>query len=270
MPIAPSIDNFLDVHQANPCVVLMGKLAIAYSILHAEKSSSIFFDSSNVYQTMKLSAIRGTWLETLWHALTTGVSRSNVSKMFSNVTFIVFNYDRCLELFLQQALKTYFDLDADVTRTIADSVRIFHPYGSLGPLTVAGNNGIPFGAKPGGDVLRAATSRIRTFTEANSFEETIKQDLHASLIEAEKLIFLGFSYNSMNLSILNPSKDTRITRVYGTSLGISNSDTSIIQSRVIDMTRPRYEHQTYCGVECNFSHATCANLMKEFSLSIGE
>ena len=44
MPQAISIDNFLHTHAANDDIVLMGKLAIAASILDAERTSSLVID----------------------------------------------------------------------------------------------------------------------------------------------------------------------------------------------------------------------------------
>ena len=46
MPLAPSIDNFLDTHKESKDVEICGKIGIASSILTAERSSSLFFDTS--------------------------------------------------------------------------------------------------------------------------------------------------------------------------------------------------------------------------------
>ena len=47
MPLAPSIDNFIDSHRTDKKVAQIGKVAIATCILKAERNSTLFIDKSN-------------------------------------------------------------------------------------------------------------------------------------------------------------------------------------------------------------------------------
>ena len=42
-----------------------------------------------------------TWLVKFMYMLGRGVPKENVREIFDNVSFIVFNYDRCVEFFLR-------------------------------------------------------------------------------------------------------------------------------------------------------------------------
>ena len=44
LPLAQSIDNYLEAHRGNEKIELLGKIAIALSILDAEKKSSLMYE----------------------------------------------------------------------------------------------------------------------------------------------------------------------------------------------------------------------------------
>lgn len=64
-----------------------------------------------------------------------GVRNSDVDNVGSNITIICFNYDRCIEMYLEHAIVNAFrDVPADRARQIVARINIIHPYGSLGNL----------------------------------------------------------------------------------------------------------------------------------------
>ena len=65
MPLAPSIDNFIDVHRHDDRIALMGKLAITRCILRAERSSSIFIKPEDD-QKLNFSNLTGVWLSSFF------------------------------------------------------------------------------------------------------------------------------------------------------------------------------------------------------------
>jgi hypothetical protein len=96
---AISIDNYLDAHQNDKYTILCGKLGIAKTILEAERRSLLYFDETK-REKMNFANLENTWYGAFQKILTENVEKSNISKLFENVSFITFNYDRCLEHFL--------------------------------------------------------------------------------------------------------------------------------------------------------------------------
>lgn len=105
-----SIDNYIDIHRHDPRVAACGKAAITYSILQAEKSSSLWSNPNTEYR-LNLSVLENTWLVEFGRILVYGVPISELNNIFSNVTIICFNYDRVIEEFLAQWLRTVYKID---------------------------------------------------------------------------------------------------------------------------------------------------------------
>jgi hypothetical protein len=133
MPQAGSIDTYLDVHRGNIKMELCGKLAITRSILEAEKKSSIFYDPST-QKRMAFPDLENTWFNNFWRILVEGISRSEIDNLFDNVSFISFNYDRCIEHFLLDAIKNYYVVTDQKAIELVGKINIFHPYGKVGTL----------------------------------------------------------------------------------------------------------------------------------------
>jgi len=98
-------------------------------------------------------------------ASNSSIELATVGEMFRNVAFIVFNYDRCVEQFLSEALKAYFALDDVTIMKVLATVDIFHPYGTIGDHPLWRRGGISFGAEPSASELRRIAERVKTFTE---------------------------------------------------------------------------------------------------------
>jgi len=125
----------------------------------------------------------------------------------STIRFIVFNYDRCLEYFLLNALQLVYGLQRNEAATIVDGLDIFHPYGVVAELPLLGS-GIPFG---GGDNLEnlnvdlvGLSKGVKTYTEQMTAGDTLTR-LHADMFWAEQFVFLGFGYHDQNLLMLTPA-----------------------------------------------------------------
>ena len=54
--LASSIDDFLNIHDKQPEITLLGKAAIVRAVLEAERKSALFVDPSNIYITNSISA----------------------------------------------------------------------------------------------------------------------------------------------------------------------------------------------------------------------
>jgi hypothetical protein len=100
MPQSESIDDFIDDHCGNQHIELCGKIAITRYILEAEKGSSLY---TNPREKRKINypKLEETWYSGFWKPLKDNVSKSEIDNIFKNISFIVFNYDRCVEQYLR-------------------------------------------------------------------------------------------------------------------------------------------------------------------------
>src|SRR4051794_9928762 len=59
--LSSSIDDFLSIHEGDPCLVELGKAAIVRAILRAERESDLYIDQSNIHNRMDFRKIAPTW-----------------------------------------------------------------------------------------------------------------------------------------------------------------------------------------------------------------
>ena len=122
----------------------------------------------------------------LGYLLTQDYTRADVRGIFDNITFLTFNYDRCIETFAQLAQGTY-EIASSEAAAIAGRLNVLHVYGTIGsPAWTGKPNLVEFGHKHGTD-SRAITRDIRTFTETIEFETAAL--IRNKIAEAETLVF---------------------------------------------------------------------------------
>nr|WP_140404504.1 hypothetical protein [Sphingomonas sp. CDS-1] len=238
MDLAPSIDTFLHTHSANEEFKLLGKLGIARAILKAEAASKLAPRNDKPF---KMRPMADTWYVSLAQHLFSGVAADNPKSAFENVSFIVFNYDRCLEIFLVRALCVYFQIPAREAVAIVAGLNIIHPYGSLGSLTEGDRHRAAFGDLDCN--LLSIAGRILTFSESIDDEELVQQ-IKVLVAEAETLVFLGFAFHEQNMKLLGDDvpkqdKQSATQRVYATTHGLSASDAGVVKSQIAHLIRGR-------------------------------
>ncbi len=220
LPVAISIDNLLDAHRNDTDIALIGKLGIANAILNAERKSKLNKALENREES-PLYSLADTWLLPMFQLLTEGVVKEDAATIFDNVTFIVFNYDRCLEVFLTIALKAYYGFDDQESSKIAATAKIIHPYGSAGELTASSSLATAdFGALQCN--LSVVAESIRTFSEGLRYESHLKV-IKDSIATADQIAFLGFAFHPLNMEILAVDKPSNVSKVFGTTLGLSDA-----------------------------------------------
>lgn len=219
----PSIDQYLDFHQADEAQVFVGKLAIARCILDAERKSKL----SEEKLKRGLDGVQGTWLMQLWNVMNDGVRPENLQQAFENVTFVCFNYDRCIEHFFFNVVSALTGRsDAEVARAL-QSLNVLHVYGSLAPLRwQVADNGFTYefgGMLKEPSWLRAMARNIRTFTE--TADSATVGRIKEALVNAERVCFLGFSYLEQNLELmrLEPGR-ARIRELFTNSYCMAADD----------------------------------------------
>lgn len=268
MALAPSIDTFLQTHRNNQEYVLLGKMGIAKAIILAEMRSKLARTQERS-KPFEISNIAGTWYISLAQQLFSGVPAEKPELAFQNVSFIVFNYDRCLEVFLIRAIEVFFLVNNQRAREIVATVDIVHPYGDLGELDDSDPK-LPMFGDDQCD-LYAVSQRLQTFSE--SLLDPAKSATIKELIRrAETLIFLGFAFYDQNMDLLGESvpkseKRSNIRRVYATTFGMSDSDVQVAKVQIGHLLRGRppkerddYSIQTFSG--------TCHALFAEYWKSL--
>ena len=230
MPVAGSIDNYLHTHQNDHFAVRLGKLAIAYVILQAERKSALYLNDVHRRLTSQLSSKKyeDSWYSPFIRMLTAGTQSGDPHALFQNVRFVVFNYDRCLELVLLLALQNYYGLPDQEALEILSGIEIIHPYGSFGSLNHGEANSLPFGAEDPN--LFEISQRIRTFTE--SVEDSTVLRAQQSVAGAYALVFLGFGFLRQNMDLLAPQHPRSATRIHATTFGVSEADQVVVQEQL--------------------------------------
>jgi SIR2-like domain len=261
MPLALSIDNYLDAHKDDPNTIICGKLAIARAILMAEKESSLWFDHRHA-DSFNLTTVEKTWLARFVNALTEGVSTSNLDKIFENVTIISFNYDRCIKHFLQNALKTYYRLDDEYATDLLKTLRIYHPYGSTGELPWEEQNGVRFGSDQLHGRLLQIAYKIKTFTEQIE-DETLVAQMRSSTQTAGHIIFLGFGFHRQNIELVSAERPRSCQRIFATAMNISISDKAVIENALRGAFEPEYR-----SIDIKMHDGDCPSLFDNYWRSI--
>ena len=258
-----SIDAVLDTHWENARAQLCGKLGIIASILEAEKKSQLALTSDRV---LKSSSITNTWYSRFFERLVDGVPRSDPGRIFQNVSFITFNYDRCIEHFLFQAVKQYFNFTDGEARSAMEPLKVLHPYGIVGSLPWQSlADGLEFGSDFDARRLLTIVNKIQTFTEQMSDQEAVGE-IRKQVCEADKIVFLGFSFHPQNMKLLDPGEECVARYIYATVYGLSESDSALIAQDILGILK-RPQHQFSLESPRN---VTCAGLIANYARSIAE
>jgi hypothetical protein len=230
--LSKSIDDFLNVHDGSPEIVQVGKAAISRAILEAERKSKLFVEPSNAYNKLQISSIRDSWLVKFMQVLTPGRNVSAVENVLDDVSFINFNYDRCLEHFLVHSLQLMYGVNSASAAQIVAKAQIIHPYGSIGSL-----DEIPFGGNVHGRTnYRGISQSIKIYTEQIDDDETIF-GIQRLFREASCIVFLGFAYHRQNMELLfeRHSSPLKTTQIFGTAFGMSDADRDEVISELEEL-----------------------------------
>jgi hypothetical protein len=265
VPVAPSIDNFLDAHKKDFHLQFCGKLGIVSSILDAERKSRLFVDEHRGGRD-DLGRLGGTWYTSFMKMLDERVDRDEIETIFDNVSVITFNYDRCIQKFLHVALQKYYLISDARAAELISRLEIIHPYGSVGPLPFegSGNSAVAYGADVHESSLIEAAGRIRTFTEQIE-DEDLLGSIHASVNRAETIVFMGFAFHPQNMQLLDVGMGNEAKRVFATSFLCSQGDIEVFISQIRSMLGDeRFGDEFNVDIRIP-AGLKCADLLSEFS-----
>lgn len=240
MPLATSIDNFVDSHRTDAHIAQVAKLSIAARILEAEKGSALHVDKSNSYNRLDFNRLENTWFRRIFSLLSENCTHEEFADRLSHLTIVSFNYDRCFDQFLYHALLTYYSLDSQKAAEIASAVTVLHPYGSVGKMPFrAGAPTVDFGAELDSDSLLRSAKSIKTFTESTEDAEQEIAEIRECVAKAQALVYLGFAFHPQNMGLLygttRPPERSRTCNVFATAYGISDSNASQIANNLTGM-----------------------------------
>lgn len=197
---APSIDAFLAnrMEFAEIGRIAIAKVLLGYEVVHR------LFDDAN---------------DDDWYAAVFNAIRCPREHLGSNkVSFVTFNYDRSLELALWSFLRHTYKLTDDEAWTATAQFPIVHVYGSLGSLNPQSQNFVPYGLGGLRDsgissadeqhrqrLVTKAAAQIRVIPEHRGDQHSEGFDRAKKIIsEAERLVFLGFAFDDLNVTRLSP------------------------------------------------------------------
>ncbi len=211
--ISPSIDTFLHLF---PDHEIVGKLFIIQTILRSE-NYNLLNNSDN-------------WYRNLWKILYPKNIES-LAESFENISFVTFNYDRTLEVFLYDRLCHLFRDSKKADDFFQNHIKLFHVYGQVSRYAEKINNNSEMFKSYGilnesnnynfEDIkyMQYWSQYIKVIGERNEHEQ-MKQ-IHKLIEVADRVIFLGFSFEQANLDLL---KIARNKYVMGTFFGLSKWD----------------------------------------------
>lgn len=256
MPLATSIDNFIDCHRADTRIATCGKLGIARRILDAERHSALYVDRTKAHSDIDFLEIRETWLNLFFRLLVENCQSKDIEARLATVGIITFNYDRSVEHFLHRALQIYYRESPEWAANALKAMAIHHPYGTVGPLPwVGGAGALEFGDVIHHVALLGAANQILTFSEGTNADESGIKKVRGLIAGAKRIAFLGFAYHPLNMEVLfGPTQipiasgDSR--KVLGTAFGISDSDVQAIATDYASRSRRGQDRMILSPMKC--------------------
>lgn len=266
-----SVDNFLEVHKDDLDVQICAKAAICGIIANAERGSKLYVDDSNIYNTLDTRQLDDTWYLEVAQILFEKARPEHLNPAFEAVKFVSFNYDRCLEWFVYNAVQGLYAMDRTQAAKAMAKCVVYHPYGSIGlPEWIPSNESERYGTEFA-DRLLAVSGRIKTFTE-DVVETPDIEGTRRAISEAETIVFLGFSFHPQNLDILRPlhGVPSRVVRILGTCYGMSDQDTAFMKSRLKRHFSFDQKRQANRAPDVDLFPLKCAPFMQQFKRTLSQ
>lgn len=201
-------------------------------------------------------------------------------RLGEGISVICFNYDRCIEFYLAEAISAAYDIAYEDAAEIVQSINIIHPYGTLGELPSKGKEvgeGIlPFGAPLDHDIewMKIAAENIRTYTE-QQHDPKMVNSIHEAVGESGILVFLGFGFNNQNLDLLRVVHLPRYPNVlperniYSSGFGIAQQVDDTIKRRIMHLLWDgKLRHQRNIGrVHVEYGQS-CSQLFQTHQMNL--
>jgi hypothetical protein len=154
------------------------------------------------------------------------------SLTFENISVVTFNYDRTLEHYLAHAMQFAYGKTPYEAFEKLKTLNIIHVYGVLGSCDPEVQPYSNFGTEPNSLHVKHAASKLKVIPEGRQDDETLNA-ARTVLSEADKIVFLGFGFDSTNLERLDSKITCReqtignpitMRMVRGTAMGMTNAE----------------------------------------------
>lgn len=263
MGLAPSIDNYLEAKKELIGYSEIGKLAIARALLSAERKSALWFDwRKGRNQAPNFASFKANWLTNLFQILSAEKGFEGFCDALKTIRFVTFNYDRVVEKFFFEAIRSYFSKsENETTDAINENLNVVHVYGNLGPLFE--RNAVEFGdSEQHASVYRAGTN-IRTFSEGVEAQDRMRL-AKEWLADSDIILFIGFGFLPLNLEAMAPKGALKSVPVYCTAYGLSSDN--------IEISRNILQHRWFGGQNETifFRNVECHKLISDISGVLSE
>jgi hypothetical protein len=234
-----SIDSYISTHEDNENIKIVAKAAIAQIIMEEEKASALWIDENkHPREYRNRDKVKLSWLSDFFYRLQDGIkTNKNLPDLFSNLTIINFNYDRCVEHFLYNSIQELYQInDEKAADLIRSGLKMYHPYGWLGPTRWLGPEpSVWFGGAIHGDGdVSQIWKRIKTFHERVEEGDELRE-MRAAISAAHSIVFLGFHFHEPNMDLLTPQDGQTGPAgipVYSTVYERSGPDLEIIRRQI--------------------------------------
>lgn len=215
-----SIDDMVDDWSDQQHLDEIAQMAISWALLQAEAATPWGQSAvGNGTVSNVLGDLRDTWLGQILRFHGSGRRRREFADRFSDVGFVVFNYDRLIEYHLYQHLTVTLAETPEDARTVIANIPIQHVYGTLGTLPELGGDHEIGGLSEW--QIAQAPKRIRTYTR--TVDSVIGDQIAALVRGADQLVFLGCAYHEQNLRILFPDGQPSLDdsrKIWGTVMNL--------------------------------------------------
>ena len=201
-----SVDAFLETR---PDLIRVGKPLMALALIKHEHTSALFAPEKKGEN----------WYDYLFEKmLTPHIDRFGNNK----ISFITYNYDRSLEMYLGTALEAAYGAPMDDIAKQLSRIRIIHLHGKMGNLPFEDGPNRPYSAELTEESFRIGYGGIKIIHESIDREPQFEQ-AHELLSEAQIVCFLGFGYHETNVNRLMLAKITE-AGFYGTTYGMVDAE----------------------------------------------
>jgi hypothetical protein len=201
-----SVDIFLE---QRPEFIGVGKIFMAYFLLRCESLDDLFWLTGN----------RNNWYQILFQSIATDF----VDFANNALSIVTLNYDRSLETYLYQAIKSYYGKsDPEVVRALSN-IPIVHVYGMLGGLPWEGGSR-PYRSDHDHDDICAAASSMVIISEGTWTHTSFNIAREILRSPGNRIIFLGFGYHKENLERLDLDYRGGNHTYFGTCYGLGEAE----------------------------------------------
>lgn len=157
--------------------------------------------------------------------------------------FITFNYDETFERMLFESIdKTYFN-DTEKTKKYIKTIPLYHVYGSIGEIDLS----VPIKTNPTYyrlECAKKASSRIKVMY---SDREHIPNDISKKIYDADRVIFFGFGYDSINVDRLGVDWQKTHASLFGTGFGLQAGE---LERALQCFNGKSIQIETHPGIDC--------------------